>query len=621
MRITKVNIKKFRQLENVVEENIGLINELYGSNGSGKTSFISFITWLLYGETLDYGKNDDMNIDTFKPYELISGEIELEDGTTLARDFGYNESGKKTQDFFVNGRKVKKQDEYFNKVYECFGLESLSNLKIKNFNLLKAMSDPYYLPNNEAQFRELINVLLNFEPYEVLFEQEKYKDIQNDYYYQGYNYDNCKDFYNQKLKKIESDLLIANNIINECKGVTFDENKYRELKEELNKVISAKVETMQELVVATQKLNDLQLQIIESRKNDYVNPKLSDEEIELKDLKSKYNLLCDEYNNKHRENSFAQMRIKTVKEEKETLLADLERVRTSTFKEVKCPNCDCLVNEEDYKAFNKNKVETTKNIKERINELDGFLTECVIVDLEHYEKDLETLLSKINALKEIINSKTINNTSEQTKALETEYNELYEQVLTLREQDLKRQQEITQENHNKRLEIEQKISTLEFNKMKLDNLEVYKNEKQRLLDEKSVYELKLSLLNEFKIDEINLIKSKTTEIFGNDFEFEMLVKNKSNDNYKKVCYASIDGLEHNKSNTAKYLTLSIMLLEKLKAYIGGCTIPIVFDIADNIGKQARETIFKLINNSQIFYTRIADEVGVERTLNVIEKEK
>ena len=73
MKIKSINIKKFRQLENVFEENIGLINELYGSNGSGKTSFISFITWLLYGETLDYGKNDEMNIDSYKPYDTIGG--------------------------------------------------------------------------------------------------------------------------------------------------------------------------------------------------------------------------------------------------------------------------------------------------------------------------------------------------------------------------------------------------------------------------------------------------------------------------------------------------------------------------------------------------------------------
>ena len=202
MKITKINIKKFRKLENVVVEDLGLINELYGSNGSGKTSFISFITWLIWGETLDYGKNDDMNIDTYNPNELISGEITLKDNDVekvLPREFGYNEKGNKVQNFFVNGRKVKTQNEYYDEINDCFNLRNdITNLKIKNFNLYRALSDPNYLPNNENQFRELIASILDIDTNYVLFQNEKYSSIKQDYYNQGKNYDNCKDFYNQQ---------------------------------------------------------------------------------------------------------------------------------------------------------------------------------------------------------------------------------------------------------------------------------------------------------------------------------------------------------------------------------------------------------------------------------------
>ena len=76
--ITKIKIKKFRKLENVNENNIGLVNELYGSNGCGKSSFINFISWMIYGETLDYDTNDDMNIDVNKNEEFIGGLIECD---------------------------------------------------------------------------------------------------------------------------------------------------------------------------------------------------------------------------------------------------------------------------------------------------------------------------------------------------------------------------------------------------------------------------------------------------------------------------------------------------------------------------------------------------------------
>ena len=205
MKIKSINIKKFRQLENVFEENVGLINELYGSNGSGKTSFISFITWLLYGETLDYGKNDEMNIDSYKPYETIGGEIILSDGleeVSLVREFSIDDKGKKTNNFYINGRKVSKQDEYYNQVNDCFKV--FVNVKIKNFNLQRALSDPYYLPNNETQFRELISALLSdVDTYSVLFEDDKYRKIQNDFGKQGNDYDKCKEFYRQQLTEIE----------------------------------------------------------------------------------------------------------------------------------------------------------------------------------------------------------------------------------------------------------------------------------------------------------------------------------------------------------------------------------------------------------------------------------
>ena len=159
----------------------------------------------LFGETLDYGKSDDMNLDTYKPYELISGEITLFENdreVVLAREFGYDELGKKTQNFFINGRKVSKQDEYFKKVNDCFNLSNLNDLKIKAFNLQRALSDPYYLPNNEAQFREFITHLLNVDTYTTLFSNSKYESIKKDYDDQDQDYDKCKDFYNQKLHQM-----------------------------------------------------------------------------------------------------------------------------------------------------------------------------------------------------------------------------------------------------------------------------------------------------------------------------------------------------------------------------------------------------------------------------------
>ena len=616
--IKSIRIKKFRQLENVNEENIGLINELYGSNGSGKTSFISFISWILWGETLDYGKNDDMNIDTFKPFELIGGEIEFDNDFILARDYGYDELGKKTNDFFVNSRKCKNQNEYYTSINILFKLDSLCNLKIKDFNLQRAFSDPYYLPNKENQFRELISYLVNVDTYSILFENEKYSRIKNDYDNQG-DYEKTNDFYNQTIRQIEKDIIITDSKISEYSKIKFDEKKYNELQAELDNVKNARIDNNEELSNKLNVLNDIQQKLIESKNNDIANRTVSKEEQEKKDLLEKQVQL----NNKINEINYKNIEIKFNRDklEKELNLSkeELDNVKASKFTEIKCPKCDTLINEEDYKIFNKNKANRIKTLNDNINSCQEALKQLVFIDIEETNNELNAVKQRLYALETILNDKPINYISDETKALENQFNELYDEYNVLK---LNNEAIVNGKREKQRediLRLENEIRLMKDDKDKIEALKILKENKKTLNENKGVYVLRQSLLKEFKLNEISIIKEYTSKIFGNDFDFEMLVKNQTNDNYKKVCYASVDGLEHNKSNTAKYLKLSIMMLEKLKSYIGGCNIPIIFDIADNIGKSARNDIFDTIKNSQIFYTRIDDNDNVERKINIIKE--
>ena len=616
--IKSIRIKKFRQLENVNEEKIGLINELYGSNGSGKTSFISFISWILWGETLDYGKNDDMNIDTFKPFELIGGEIEFDNDFILAREYGYDELGKKTNDFFVNSRKCKNQNEYYTAINNLFKLDLLSNLKIKDFNLQRAFSDPYYLPNKENQFRELISHLVNVDTYSILFSNEKYAKIKNDYDTQG-DYEKTNDFYNQTIREIEKDIIITESKISEYSKIKFDEKKYNELQVELDNVKNAKVDNNEELSNKLNVLNDIQQKLIESKNNDIANRTISKEEQEKKDLLEKQVQL----NNKINEINYKNIEIKFNRDKLEKELnvskEELYNVKASKFKKIKCPKCDTLINEEDYKVFNKNKANRIKTLNDNINRCQEALKQLAFIDIEETNNELNAVIQRLNALETILNNKPINYTSEQTKALEKQFNELYNEYNILKLNDEAIVNAKRQKQREDILRLENEIRLMKDDKDKIEALKILKENKKTLNENKGVYVLRQSLLKEFKLNEISIIKEYTSKIFGNDFDFEMLVKNQTNDNYKKVCYASVDGLEHNKSNTAKYLKLSIMMLEKLKSYIGGCNIPIIFDIADNIGKSARNDIFDTIKNSQIFYTRIDDNDNVERKINIIKE--
>ena len=623
MKISEINIKKFRQLENINESNIGLINELYGSNGCGKTSFISFITWMIYGETIDYGKNDDMNIDSYKPNELIGGDIVLTNKDNgekikLSREYGYNDLNKKINNFYVNDRKVSRQDDYYYQVNKGFNLNNLDNIKIKNFNLQRALSDPYYLPNNETQFRELITHILNLDTFNVLFnENEKYNKIKEDLIYQDKDFDKCKDYYNSMITKLEKELMQINSIMLEYKNSKFDEEKYNDLLKELNETNKLSFNNNKEIEEKYNEINKLQLEIVASKEEDIKHIGISDNEKELNELKAKYNKLVMEYNSSLQYNNSIKSTKKLVKEKIELLNKDLEEVKKSTFKEIYCPNCNTLINEDDYKKFNQNKIERLKYIKDKIKKSNEELESYAEKDVNSMVDVLNKYLSRLEELKAIISNEKKDYTSDKTKELIDKYNNLSKELANLTNEDNEKKEKFINEKQRKVDELSNQLLELSKEKDKQQRYLLSQNEKNKCLEEKMNYELKLSLLKEYKNDELTLIKNATNKIFGDEFQFEMLVKNKLNDNYKKVCYASIDGLEHNKSNTAKYLKLSIILLEKLKKYIGDCDIPIIFDISDNIGKTARNEIFNSIQYSQVFYTRIADEDNVSRELKII----
>ncbi len=639
MKISKINIKKFRTLENLVVEGnqIGLINELYGSNGSGKTSFISFISWMLYGETLDFGKDDEMNVDTFNPEENLSGEITLEndeDIVTLGREFGFDSKNSKINQFFINGRKVSKQDEYYKKVAECFGFGELANsLKIKGFNLNRALSDPYYLPNNEKQFRELISSLLNVDVIGDLLKQDKYSRIVEDFKKQGNDYDKCKEFYNQKIKETDENLVSTGIAIENGKKVSFNEedltntlNEIDVLKTTNNYLVHKKF-THDKL----EELNKISEELKESRIDDFENNPYNEKQTELYNKRLKLqNIINEKSQNLHAIENL-DTKLNNVNSNLENAKKDYQKRIDYTNSQVAekqlCPNCNLVLNEEEIKNFDKEKTERVNNLKKLIAEAD----EKIKSNSESYSKavaplnekvkecadKIETLEKAINDLETELNDKPTNYVSDKTNSLETGYNVLKNECEELEKQFVEENQNKIQENNNMINELLLKVDQLKADKKVVEDLVIHKSNKKVLLANKADYELNLTLLKDLKSDEVNSIKNETTKIFGEDFAFEMLEKYKSSDNYKLVCHASVDGLEHSKFNTAKYLQYSLILLEKLKAFIGGSDIPVIFDIADNLGKTAREKMFNVVKDSQVFYTRIADEDGVEATLKVI----
>ena len=228
----------------------------------------------------------------------------------------------------------------------------------------------------------------------------------------------------------------------------------------------------------------------------------------------------------------------------------------------------------------------------------------------------ETIKAKELTLQDILKERMNNLSSEETKRLEAEYNTLNKEIEDIIASDNVNKEKYDNEYKEKLSQLNAKYNELVDNKSHYDRLQKNIENKKVLLENKSTYTLRKSLLEEFKQEEIGIIKNETSKIFGNDFDFVMTMKNKSNDGYKKCCTPIVNGVAYQKSNTALELMLGIKMVESIKTYIKGCNLPIIFDIADNIGKTARNEIFNSVS-SQIFYTRIDDDDNVERELRII----
>lgn len=627
--IKQIKINKFRRLENVEENNIGKVNELYGSNESGKTSFLNFILWVLIGETLDFGVSDDENLDETNYYQYIGGEIKCVDKENktwiFGRNYGYDEdNGKKTNDFFVNGRKVKNQIEYFNSIQECFNLKINLN-KIKGFSLLKALTDVYYLgkSENETQFRELINQLLNIDTDTILLEKEKYENIKNDYLDNFNDYEKTKEYYNQKIKENTKNLDSVKSQIEEDKKYSFDNKEFEELFE---KIKSHNYTYISELNVEDKvnELRDLEIEYAVSVNKDKENALNFKEKKDLEELKVKFNKKVEEYNKCAFLNNQNNHLIEIANLKLNDLKKNLIDINKEKFEEIVCPNCNEIVNKSGLEQFNKNKNAKIKSLNASIDaskkELEMYKSK--LYDLKDKKEELDTTLDNIKALESavesILSNGGVNLSSDTTKALESKINSLKNDIQDLVAKDNELQEKFYQEKQAEMDILVKRFKELEENKKHYDRLVINKENKSILIDNKSTFELKKGLLEEFKKEEISIINKETKKIFGDDFEFVMLEKNKVNDNYKKVCFAKVDGVKYSKKNTAQALLLGIILMEKIKAYIGGCDLPIMFDIIDNIGESIREKIFN-ITTSQIFYTRIETKDNVKRELKVIKE--
>lgn len=636
--ITSLEIKNFKGLENVKYENFGLINSIYGKNDSGKSSILDCIFWLLCDSTILYGStsNNDELINVNKPNELISASLII-NGNKIERCYGHKLNDDETitdvNYYYINDRRCKSQKEYFEFVDNFLGLKFKTKEKI---NLKYALMNPFVLGKEIKQevFRRLIKEILDVDFDKIVFEKSKnkYDDIKKDYEYQGCDINNLKTYYKQQISKMSS--LINNlNIDNDITSSLDDlKNKYNDLlaKKTTLSINNRYVES-EKLQKIQNNIQELNKKLYELKQKDLENskPKINVELInQIKELKESVNLQISQYNQmitiNNEYKSFIDINkvyIKSVEEQINVLNETLKN-----YKSIVCPNCGTEIMTDEQKEIIKN---TKFKIQELENKKQEYLSsinkhENKINDLKPQIKDLQTAIllgkDKLQELQKELddyNNKQIQFVeSEETIKANQELNDLKNKYNELKKQEIDNfnDSQINVQNQLNNLDQELNMLNNEMNiVIKNDNLKL---QKRNYLSQKAKFEVLLTLAKDYANDLANVINQNCYKIFGDDIEFVMVKKNKSNDEQKPVCYAQIKSIPYNSLNSANNLLAGIIVVEKIKQFINSKDIPILFDVVDNIGENTLQKI-QSKTSSQIFFTEVDRTDKNNRELKII----
>lgn len=638
--ITKLEIKNFKGIENATFDKIGLVNCIYGKNGSGKTSVLDCILWLLTGATLTFGdsnKVDDKCVCTNKPNQLINAKITIDDDT-FERKYGHTIS-KLDEDkitdvnsFYYNDRLCKNQKEYYDAVARVLGIDKISTKE--KVNVSYALMNPYVFGKEmkEETFRRFIMSIINVDFNDVIMSKsDKYDELKADFKKQGCDINNLTTYYKQQIKKENSSLIDYSNTIDT--ELEEDENV---VKEEINKLIEEKARCNAnynfvpsvELTNMKNELNDLSKEINLSEQEDIIK-NISEDEKKLNELvkkqRDRYNETVDKYSALAKDleilkskNYANNMKIVSLQES----LLNLEK---QSFTAIICPHCGKAINDKEQEEFiNNNKIKIADIEKERddLQNKSKELNDTILNKQELLDKitgDLKSLKMTYNenkqALQDMQSNVNKNVQSEKTKELRQKYDELISKIELRSEEEREQFTKTLEESQKKSSDISMEINKLQDKIKKIIENNQLKVQKKEHLNNKASLEYKLSLCKEYANELSSITNKYSKDIFGDDVEFVMLKKLKTTDEYKPVCYAQIKGIPYDSLNTANCLLTGIIIIEKIKKYVGTNDIPVIFDIIDNIGEDAYQNIINK-SHSQIFYTKVDTDDKEDRQLIV-----
>ena len=617
MKIKNVEIKRFRNLENVSFD-LKQTNIFSGKNGIGKTTIIDSILWCLCGETIVYGKQDSDNRNSHNLRDIVNVILTIEFNgveTTLERkyydnwvvDKDGNEKFSEVKNlYFVNGSKYKK-DEYYDYIKGLINVPKYISIP-KDYNLLRSLIDYNYYSSIDYKIaRKFTENILKLKSDSEIIEEERFKDIKIDMQILNYDFAKCINKYDNERK--EKEVLVADKttLLNNYKS-QYDIDKVNELaklEEERNKEIAKNIENETEFKGIFESLEQTRL-IIQETKENQKNTNF--------EMTNKLNELIKKGYNIDNEIKSLQSDLKVLEYKSETAIVDRKRLESqkgdlqkATFKEILCPYCGGIVNQNEKDNFEKHQNEEKGKIEEKLDSL--------INEYSGYQRKIYEINTKIRELSE--EKAKVGSTYYELKAKKEDIDKSFE------EQSIKPLEERAEELNKKLEELKnefnvKKIATISELTSKIDeysNIRTLPNKIESLEEEikqlkQAIFscEIKKDLVKEFKETKLKLIKESTHTVFP-QLDFEIMEVNVNTGAMKEVCYAKLKDVEYKGINDGHRKLVGIIIIEDIKKALGIDDLPIIFDKRADVDNDMLETI-KKTTNAQIITTEVSDNEAI-----------
>lgn len=620
LKLNKLVMENFAGFKKQTFEFNGHDADIFGQNGTGKTTTATALQWLLFDKGLDGSTKsfnpvpeDENGEELYELIPLVIAEFEIDSGILILK----KESHPK---YSTNQKTNRKEYNRSRTKYQYINDEKVKVTDFKNRVAEIIDEDVFKLITNPGAFNQLDWKVRRNLLFEIADDISDDDVISSDPELEGlkellidHDIETKKKIVGDKIKQINQQIKDIPTRINEASHslVEVEElnaSEYKQLEDNIQTLVNKRYELQNgsaEIELRNQ-VKDKQSELerikrdhsstTESRIHSLMN-EFNAEESTILNYKSKMK-------NNQTQIQYEEGRRKELLAEHKRLKSDLEKAKNHKFEYVDEKVCSCCGQD----LPNEKVEETRENALKKFNKEKSLQLEVITGSMERVLADGKKIKPIIDALNEENNKhqKLIDLATEKSKRIKSKIDNLKSQITDVTQSseyqevqrdidELNKKRMNIQEEVDDRLdELDSQLNELNAEKEHLDKLksiaasnkniekriQELRNKEDELLDEKEIYSGQLYKLNKFTITKIN----KLTDNINQKFKYVTfkLFYTQVDGEVKETCETTVNGIEYHRGlNSAKKLNAGLDIINTLCDHYK-INAPIFIDNAESV---------------------------------------